>query len=385
MTLQINTEKGARLTPVTHGPAHHFFGYYDKSPWDASGRWLLGMKAAFMDRPPGPEDELEIGMIDTASGNEWVPLATSRAWNWQQGCMLQWLGGGPEIAFNDRRGDHFITRIIHTHTGEEHDLERPVYAIHPAGHVALSINFSRLHHQRPGYGYPCVPDRWREIPEPEEDGIFVMDLTTGKSRLILSLAQAAQHERNAAFEGKMHRFNHLQFSRDGARFAFLHRYQAEGPHETRLMTLGLDGEELQTLSDHGMVSHYDWHSDGSIIAWARRRGMPDGYFIFPREGGRPERLEVKEFTGDGHCSFSPCGRYLLTDTYPDAERRQRLMIYDIAAREVVYAHSLGSASLPDEIRCDLHPRWSRDGRQISIDSTFEGTRQIYTLEHGVWA
>ena len=26
---------------VTKGPKHHWFGYYDKSPWSADGRYLL--------------------------------------------------------------------------------------------------------------------------------------------------------------------------------------------------------------------------------------------------------------------------------------------------------------------------------------------------------
>ena len=38
---------------VTHGPRHHFFGYYEKSPWSASGHLLLAHEAGFNDRPPG--------------------------------------------------------------------------------------------------------------------------------------------------------------------------------------------------------------------------------------------------------------------------------------------------------------------------------------------
>ena len=32
------------------------------------------------------------------------------------------------------------------------------------------------------------------------------------------------------------------------------------------------------------------------------------------------------------------------------------------------------------LHCDLHPRWSRDGRQVVFDSIHEGTRQIYMVD-----
>ena len=31
-------------------------------------------------------------------------------------------------------------------------------------------------------------------------------------------------------------------------------------------------------------------------------------------------------------------------------------------------------------RCDLHPRWRPDGRQIGFNSVHEGTRQIYVMD-----
>ncbi len=372
------TIANASVRAVTTGPKHHFFGYYDKTPWDSTGRWLLGMEVGFMDRPPGPTDEIVIGMVDTASNDRWIELASTRAWNWQQGCMLQWLNGGPWIIFNDREGDAFVARLLNVQSGETRMLSRPVYTVSPEGALALSINFSRLQHQRPGYGYAGVVDPWEAVGEPQEDGIFAIDLETGDSRLVLSIAEAAQHERRSSFEGKMHRFNHLQFDRSGQRFGFLHRYRSTGAHETRLLSLDRQGGGLQTISDHGMVSHYDWHPDGSLIAWAHRYGVGDGYFIF--RDGEVEALQDPAFTGDGHCSFSPCGRYLLTDTYPDEDRRQELLIYDLSAGEMVSSVELMAMQLPDEIRCDLHPRWSRDGRKLCVDSTFEGTRQIYVVE-----
>jgi len=47
--------------PLTGGPAHHFFGYYETSPWEASGRYILANEADFIDRMPEPADELRVG------------------------------------------------------------------------------------------------------------------------------------------------------------------------------------------------------------------------------------------------------------------------------------------------------------------------------------
>ena len=32
------------MRPITSGPKHHWFGYYDKLQFDPSGRYVLGME-----------------------------------------------------------------------------------------------------------------------------------------------------------------------------------------------------------------------------------------------------------------------------------------------------------------------------------------------------
>ena len=69
------------------------------------------------------------------------------------------------------------------------------------------------------------------------------------------------------------------------------------------------------------------------------------------------------------------------DTPPDANRRCRLLVYD---EDTERALELGRFHSPPRyagpVRCDLHPRWSRDGRQVCIDSVHEGSRQMYVID-----
>jgi Tol biopolymer transport system component len=79
---------------------------------------------------------------------------------------------------------------------------------------------------------------------------------------------------------------------------------------------------------------------------------------------------------DGHCSFSPDGRWVLNDTYPDGHHKRTLML--VRARRPRSASTSPGCCRPShagggEIRCDLHPRWSRDGRRICIDSVHDGS------------
>ncbi|MGE8489870.1 MAG: hypothetical protein ACN6OQ_16090, partial [Paraburkholderia nemoris] len=47
-------------------------------------------------------------------------------------------------------------------------------------------------------------------------------------------------------------------------------------------------------------------------------------------------------------------------------------------------YDIGSFYTPPDLkkenRCDLHPRWRRDGRAVCIDSVHEGERQMYVID-----
>lgn len=88
------------------------------------------------------------------------------------------------------------------------------------------------------------------------------------------------------------------------------------------------------------------------------------------------------FDRDGHCSFSPDRRWMLTDPYSDPVRSERaLTLYHLESNiRIDFGHFYSDPKISGEIRCDLYPRWSRDGRQVCVDSIHEGERQIHVLD-----
>jgi hypothetical protein len=363
---------------------HHFFGYYDKSPWNTTGTRLLCHQTAFTDRPPSEEDAATIGMVHLDDGNRFESIAKTWAWNFQQGAMLRWHPAAPnqKILYNDRRNHRFVAIEVDLETREERVFERPVYAVTPDGRTAFSLNFSRLQDYRRGYGYPGVPDPWRGIQAPEDDGVHRMDLETGTSTLLVSLAQLAALNPRPEMANTVHWVNHLQTSPTGRRVAFLHRWRI-GEHDwgSRLYCLGIEGDNLRCLLDGGMVSHYDWRDDNTILVWARDQNHGDRFLWVDIDVLVRGTFAEESVKTDGHCSFSPDRSWVLNDTYPDEYNMRTLMVLRSKdEKRINLARLFAPPEIRGELRCDLHPRWRRDGRQVCIDSLHSGHRQVYIVD-----
>lgn len=377
------------MQPLTRGPAHHFFGYYEKSPWNASGRLLLAHEASFNDRPPTADDPVTVGVVHLADGRRLQPLAQTMAWNWQQGSMLQWHPADPErlLVHNDRRDGRHVGVVRDVDGREQRVYDRPLYALAPDGRTAYSLNFARLQTHRPGYGYAGVDDPWAARLAPDDDGIHAVDLASGQSRLIVPLGALARLSPKPGMEGRPHYCNHIQVNPDGSRFAFFHIWRTgDTTWEVRLYTAARDGSDLRCVLDTGRVSHYDWLDEHRILVWAHRPGTGDRFLLCDERDGSVQVFGDGTLTEDGHCTFSPDRRWVLNDTYPDGHGMRTLMLVGWADGRRIDLARLHSPKSRwwGEIRCDLHPRWSRDGRQVCVDSVHDGTRQMYVIDVERW-
>ncbi len=390
---------GVPLRTLTRGPRFHWFGYYDKLEFDASGRYVLANQVDFEGRSPRPEDRIRVGMVDTADGDRWLPLGESSAWGWQQGCMLQWRPGDrQQVLWNDREGDRFVCRLLDPRTGEPRTLPRPIYAVAPDGQTALGADFARIQRMRPGYGYVGVEDPEASQRAPEGSGVYRMDLESGETRLVLSLARAAAiPHRGEDLRGCWHYFNHLLVSPGSSRFAVLHRWRRHLRHpaalralmgfETRMLTADLDGSDLYVLDPSGHTSHFVWRDAEHLCAWTRPEGRQAGFYLLRDRSREIEAVGAGVMTRNGHNTYLPLpgSEWILNDTYPDwTNLLQSLYLFHVPSGRRV---ELGRFPLPlsyfGELRCDLHPRASRDGRSVAIDSPhLGGGRQVHLLDIG---
>ncbi len=252
----------------------------------------------------------------------------------------------------------------------------------------MTPDFRRINDMRPGYGYAGLPDPYVDELAPAQGGIHRLDLESGETELIISLAEiAAIPYPHGDLSAAKHYFNHLLFNPDGSRFIFLHRWRfGDGPFHTRMCTAAADGSDVRVVDDSGRTSHFIWRDPQHILAWSEQSSHGRRFYLFEDRdaaGADAEAVGPDVMTLDGHCTYVPgCdSEWILNDTYPGADRLRELYLYHVpTGRKVTLAHLYAPPDYEGELRCDLHPRTSRDGRTVCIDSAHEGGRQMYVLD-----
>ena len=378
-----------RISP--DDPQHeYFFGYYDKSPWDISDRYMLCMKANDTWSDVSPHEKADILLIDTfkpeTDENRVKKIAETRAWNVQQACMLQWLGPDfcSRILYNDYRDGKYVSVILTLETMEEKVIPAAVYSVSSDGKFALTLDFSRLYELRPGYGYYNVPEKTKGVALPDSTAIWKVDLETGEVTDLLKYTDFANFQPRPEMKeaGAVHKVNHIMLSPNGKRFMVLYRWFNGQRKYTRLITCNVDGTDMYVLSDDDMVSHCFWKNNSSILAFENKKKGGPGYYLMKDKTDKYIHC-WPQFSNDGHPSYSPDGSLIVTDSYPDRARVASINLMDGNERKrdnTTIARVFAPFKYDNDTRCDLHPRWNHAGDKICFDSIFEGHRGLYVVD-----
>lgn len=440
----MDKENVYKVTCMTDGPKHHLFGFHDLTATNQSEDKLLSLEVETFNRPPLPGEKISVGYVEIATHN-FVELGKTNAFNYPQGARQQWIDDTHFIV-NNQVGDHWGADIYDVEKGEKvKSIDGTCHCLSLDKKKAFGINYSRLH-RLGGYGYIGIPDETKDEETPKNDGIFITDIETNKTRLLISIDDVANCQPETSLHnGNHHYITHLVLSPNGKRLAFLHRcFLPDGGIRTRILTVGTDGNDLRCLT-YGFLSHFDWKDDDTIFIWGRAASSLDSMrsnplltnplvkpFLSVAKTVVKKLLKKKAtssmsflmlsdtnpcqitpfaqglLTCDGHPMCNPYDRDIcICDTYPDEKKERTLFTYRFSTNERIY---IGKFRMSDEqpdttlfdkytegvdkdimkmfspelfsftrsgLHCDLHPRWSADGKYAIFDSIHEGTRQIY--------
>lgn len=384
------------VTPDRGRTIHRFF---DTSPFSASGRYLGLTRLPYEDRLPQPGDVAEILVVDLHTGEERI-VAETRGWDTQLGAQVQWGADDTELYFNDvdERTWEAAGVKLNPATGEKRVLEGPIYMVSPDGRWAASPDLVRIGATQPGYGIIVPPDHVRRKVPPTEDGIYVTSTETGRSRLLVSLAQVVDEagptlRLDARATGELYCF-HVKWSPRGDRLLFVLRWLAHDPGapvrmRAQLLTLSADGSDIRVAipaSEWGKGGHHpNWCPDGEHVLMNLRLDGTNMRFACARYDGGGLRELVPGITGSGHPTLHPNGRQLLTDAYPRepvafGDGTVPIRLVDVAARTeklIVRVPCVPAFSGPREaLRVDLHPAWDRNFSRIAFNAWLAGSRRV---------
>lgn len=415
------------LTRLFITPQGYWFGYYNYDPLNTDLNKMLCHKTNNDASIITGEMKVDVGYFNLIDG-KFHSFGQSDSFNWPQGSMLQWLpgkGNENKVIYNLSQKGNLISRIHDISTNEDKDISWAIYGITPDGKKSITIDMERAHWTR-GYHYESVVKPELNVPVLKGDGIFEINLENNSRRLIIPIESIIQKDYEPCFECAKHWIEHIMISPNGKRFCFLHRFSPVDDvlkYRTRLFIADIDGGNLQVIkgSDIYDWSHFGWDGDNafSIYTYERTR---DIHMFEDRKGEKQSQPQSKKFLYkvimsfvpeiikkelrimlkgqkqyyqyysiddkgvfslkesykcrafdiDGHQSYTKDGRYMITDSYPDFKKFQRIIVYDKDKRKAMIIGRIFAALHQKPGSCDLHPKLCRNNDYLMVDSAFDG-------------
>ena len=177
------------------------------------------------------------------------------------------------------------------------------------------------------------------------------------------------------------------FNTDGTRFFFLHRWRNPGQpitkFQTRAFTCNIQGKDWFCIAPYGATSHFIWRDAEHITAWAWHPSHRERFYLYKDKSAEVQVIGLEDMTQNAHNTYLPgtSNEWVLNDTYPDRERLQHPYLYHLPSRrKVALGHFRSPPEYTGEWRCDTHPRASRDGRLVCIDSPHNNRRQMFLID-----
>ena len=375
----------------------HFFGYIghvQNIPWNRSGRYIVALQTNFHDRMPGKNDPANVVLIDTHKEFQIKVLDQSHGWNPQQGTMFYWNPANQETQFffNDRdlkTGKVFCVLYDiekNKRIREYRFTDTPIGngGVNQNGVWFLGLNYARMARLRPVTGYKDAWDWTNNIAHPKDDGLFKVNILSGKKNLIVSFYQMAQELQSVGKNiTSSHLFiNHSLPNREGDRIFFFARAGWRGQKGERInhpFVFNIDTSHLNSNRIH-IGGHPEWDYGHRMIGRHKERQIifDTNNQIIVGSLGSPEIFPDPE----GDIALSPNGKLFING---HKDKKKKSNYYTIFDRESgsharTEGFNIGHWQSGD-LRQDPSPCWNRNNDQILVPGVSKDgkTRQIFLL------
>ena len=385
------------IRQITFGPKQHFYGYQGhagNTPFNRSGTKLALLEVSFQNRLVTASDAANVILVDVATAQSHV-LTSIGAWNFQQGTMMYWnpLNPNEELFFNDRRkdGSNKIETVlfnVNTKTRREFFFPATPFAnsgVAQNGGKFLGINYGRLQRLRPVTGYAGAYDWTVGVNAPTNDGIFLVNVATGTSKLLISFKQLLNsfvgHHPDMA--GKALLINHTLWNRTDTRIIAAVRWLVGTSLSSVWFTMNPDGTGVHETPSPG---HFDWDLSQKVVGWYGTETRLYNTAV----NQTVQVIDPTFFTKDGDVAIARDTNWIATTAGSGTDRY--IKVYSLAARAGFRMPAFNASPYvgngttgptepyTSQNRIDGSPLWSADATKIyQTKMASDGTRQGFII------
>lgn len=383
---------------------HHYFGYIGhvgNTPFNGDDKFLVALRVPFQDRLPEAGEPADVVLLDAENGFAVEKIEETRAWNPQQGTMFYWNPAAPEreLFFNDRDQETNKIFVVLYDIEKRERVREYRFEDTPVGNGGVSqsggyfwgINYGRMARLRPVTGYPGAFDWNPDTPQPEDDGVFKVDIETGERELMVSFAQMAAmvKENHPQVEGAPLFINHTLSNREGDRVFFFVRGNFNN-RDLRVnvpVTMNADGSGLVEQKVF-IGGHPEWEFGSRMMGTTGDELVL--YDTATQEIVSPLGTPEIFLDPEGDLALSPDGTWLISGGTDESEVRYTVFRRGETSPDGDGMREMGEWAQSEvflrtgyehgPLRLDPAPCWNRAGNAVVFPAFAEdGTRQMFLM------
>lgn len=338
---------------------HTACGYYDWNP--QQGDILLCYTA---DKNMSAADIYVYNLLNDKE----IKLATTNVVNWQQGSRLRYIDLNAFI-YNDYMDNSYCSIEVTERGSKQHRY--PIYDVHSG--VGVSLDFNRLGHLRPGYGYTKKP---LVSIKKDDVALFVFSLQNDEVLYEVTFEKIIECIGKEVDLQKCY-INHVSFSPSGTKFMFFF-VEIEAKRHMCYLCIYENGT-IRCIERERSSSHYTWKDDNTLLITSYDTQHRCGYYIYDLQNESVVALMPDKLNCDGHPTYVD-DNLILSDTYPDKAGYQKILLICTDDQTVKTIAEIYSTALHIGVeRCDLHPRYLKVANKVCVDADVHGKRKIYIV------